>query len=642
MIQHFAHKWVAFEATAHRLEVGSFLCLVAIDSKARLSVQIELFLRIVVEHFVERNHSIFPCLDQRNQIIDLDFFDWFVPIFQQLIVSPSPLVIVIISVQLFETVLNVVERKSIGSDVVHQTFHLVLRHYQARKVAPIAQSRRRSWTQTLAHLFHGAVVAITKAADERVSEEFHDGYAIEFDAFAQRRIANFAIVVRIDLRVFARNALQLFQHLHAAHHLLNGVRTEQVEIDLIDFVAVLARVAFGPFLCIAHGADAAQIHGRHKVTLRGIFYQIGEWQIAGVAVVGVAPHHQSECANTCWPQQIRVASGFAAALSHALMNWAKFVHVIALVRARTSIQKREHARNEQRRFVVRNGVRTSKNGGRLAVHALAIGKKERIERRIVLVHDTALSHETARNQRAIGYRHARRENEIFALHARTDFDGRFGIAIERTIFQFRCAANLGIIANAHIFQHAAVDYSHIATNFANGRFLAFGISIDAFLQIVDHRVIVAIKRENIGQMRRKSIENGNFATAALVHHRHTHTVAKGAWLVNYNHIGVFDVGVVTDVVIGYVVVNFANADIVIDRNIVQPRFADARMRWESARQKKSFLESSETDIPREFHFGNMFGRKAIDHFDVAPIVGSAAVCLQLRNLLSGKFSVHLS
>ena len=117
----------------------------------------------------------------------------------------------------------------------------------------------------------------------------------------------------------------------------------------------------------------------------------------------------------------------------------------------------------------------------------------------------------------------------------------------------------------------------MTANVAHGRFLRFGISIDAALQMVNHGMVVPIQRQNIGQMRRKTIKNRNLAPAAFVHHRHTHAVAESRFAIDHYHIRVFDVGTFADTVIGNVVVNVAHTHIVAYDHVVQPRFVQPRM-----------------------------------------------------------------
>ncbi len=83
------------------------------------------------------------------------------------------------------------------------------------------------------------------------------------------------------------------------------------------------------------------------------------------------------------------------------MDRAKFVHVVALVRARSGIHEREHARNEQGALVVSHRERSCKDGASLAVLALAVAEKQRVGGRICVAHLAALPHKASLHHRTV-------------------------------------------------------------------------------------------------------------------------------------------------------------------------------------------------------------------------------------------------
>ena len=74
---------------------------------------------------------------------------------------------------------------------------------------------------------------IQAAADKAVAKELLNTYRIEFAAVTKRRVANLAVLVAVYFRVLSAQRLQFVEHLSAAPHLLHGVRTKQVEVNLV-------------------------------------------------------------------------------------------------------------------------------------------------------------------------------------------------------------------------------------------------------------------------------------------------------------------------------------------------------------------------------------------------------------------------
>ena len=77
------------------------------------------------------------------------------------------------------------------------------------------------------------------------------------------------------------------------------------------------------------------------------------------------------------------------------MDRTKLIHVVALVRARTCIHEREHARYEQGRFMVGYGIWTRKNCTSLTVLPLAVAEEKRIRCRIGVTELAGLADETS-------------------------------------------------------------------------------------------------------------------------------------------------------------------------------------------------------------------------------------------------------
>jgi hypothetical protein len=67
---------------------------------------------------------------------------------------------------------------------------------------------------------------LLKTADKTVAEELANTDTVQLTAMLERRIADFAVPVAIDLGVLTAECLQLVEHLPATPHLLNSIRAE--------------------------------------------------------------------------------------------------------------------------------------------------------------------------------------------------------------------------------------------------------------------------------------------------------------------------------------------------------------------------------------------------------------------------------
>ena len=95
----------------------------------------------------------------------------------------------------------------------------------------------------------------------------------------------------------------------------------------------------------------------------------------GVVVERVVPHDHRESPFQRWGHDVGAAGELAAPEVHRLVHGAALEQVVALVRAAARVEKREHARDEQRRLVVRDGVGPREDRGGLAVLAVRIGEE---------------------------------------------------------------------------------------------------------------------------------------------------------------------------------------------------------------------------------------------------------------------------
>ena len=164
-------------------------------------------------------------------------------------------------------------------NIDYQHIHLAFRCYQTRNVHPFATANGRIGTKADTDFVVVAEIDALEALDDGVTQELVNRDFVEPDTVHQRRIAYLGAVERVDVGQLAAGLTQVEQCLAPLEHLLHGIRTEQVVVDEIQLVGVLAPVAFGPLLCIAYGSHTAQVDTQYQIGGVVLLYQIRERQV---------------------------------------------------------------------------------------------------------------------------------------------------------------------------------------------------------------------------------------------------------------------------------------------------------------------------------------------------------------------------
>ncbi len=116
---------------------------------------------------------------------------------------------------------------------------------------------------------------------------------------------------------------------------------------------------------------------------------------------------------------------------YRLVYGSALEQVVRLVGAAAGVEEGEHARDEQRRLVMRDGVRSGEDRGGLAVLAVRAGEEERVDGREALVERAGLAHEAALDDGAAAYVRMLVEDELRSLDVDADVcPGRYGSAFE--------------------------------------------------------------------------------------------------------------------------------------------------------------------------------------------------------------------
>ena len=305
MIEDCGDEGIGLENAADFGEIHLFVFLCAVCSEACHGGEVELLAGVFVELFIEANYGLFPLLYYVNNLRLGDGLEREAKLLAELVVSPGPFVVVIVLVHGVESGLHGLQVFLAFTDAGEEGIDLILGGDEAGDIDPHSGADWRGRTEHLSHIvLTGAGGEILEAGDDRVAKEFDDGSVVITDALAEGGVADFGAVVGIDIGQFTRGVLEVPEELCPLYHLLDGEGGEEVVIDAVQSVRVLAGVALGPFLGVADGAYASEVHAGDQV--RGVLLldEIGERQVCGIRVGDVAAHHKGKRAYAGRPEDI--------------------------------------------------------------------------------------------------------------------------------------------------------------------------------------------------------------------------------------------------------------------------------------------------------------------------------------------------
>ena len=313
--------------------------------------------------------------------------------------------------------------------------------------------------------------------------------------------------------------LERMEDVHGLEHGARDVGIVFVETDHVAFDR--AAVAGGPLLDVAHGAETGEVGARHEVRAPFLLDQIGVGEGRGVVVVGVVSHDHREGALERGRHDVGAAGELAAAQVHRLVHGAALEEVVALVRAAAGVEEREHAGDQQRRFVVRDGVGTCEDRGGLAVFAVRVGEEQRLCGCETLVQPAAFADEAAFDDRAVVDDRPFGGDQVVGLDVHADARA----VAERRVFEDRGAVDF--VADADLADEARPDDAAVASHLADLRRAFLGVGVDHFFECGDGLRAVAVNGHDVGDLCRQTVEYLHRAAAAFVHRGHADAVAEG-------------------------------------------------------------------------------------------------------------------
>src|SRR5690606_359472 len=104
-------------------------------------------------------------------------------------------------------------------------------------------------------------------------------------------------------------------------------------------------------------------------------------------------------------------------------------------------------------------------------------------------------------------------------------------------------------------------------------------------------------------------------------------------------IDVVDEGVIANCVIGDVIVNLININVVSDGAVMQTTIVDAGVFFESSGKIECFIKRTQFDFTREMNIGDIIRGEMLSYSNSFPVFGSTSVNGQCSNFFFGKLTV---
>ena len=382
-----------------------------------------------------------------------------------------------------------------------------------------------------------------------------------------------------------------------AHEGIPGLEIDQV-------AACAAFVALPPFLDVTHRAVARQIGAGQQGRTPLLFQQVGEGEDRRVVVMRVAPHDHRIDPFDGRRHDVGAAGELAAAPVDGLMHGAALEEVVALVGAAAGVEEGEHAGDQQRRLVVRDGVGACEDRNRFAVLAVRVGEEERIGGGVAAVEDAAFAYEAAFDERTVVDERMLGRDEVVGL----DVDADARKVADRAVGEDGDPFERRPVADTYVAQQPAVGDAAVAADASLRGACRVGRPPRHTVECGDERRTVAVDGGHVGDLGGQAAVNPYRAAAVLVHDGHLRAVSESAFAAAFQADDLFDERPCADVVVADTGVADAHARCEPD-TAAQPRAAQLR------------------------------GVKVLRHLDRRPVVGRRAGGFERGDFAGGQSSV---
>ena len=149
---------------------------------------------------------------------------------------------------------------------------------------------------------------------------------------------------------------------------------------------------------------------------------------------------------------------------------------------------------------------------------------------------------------------------------------------------------------------------------------------------MNHLRAVTIERQDICQTGTQFIKNRYLTATTFVHHRHAHPISESSTTIHEDGVNILDTGVVTDMIIGYIIMDVIEVAVVAYLAVMQRSMIDTRMDLQSTRQRYLTRKNTQLVMPRESSITHELRVERFGYFHLRPVLSCTPLCLQLRNL----------
>ena len=183
------------------------------------------------------------------------------------------------------------------------------------------------------------------------------------------------------------------------------------------------------------------------------------------------------------------------------MYRSQLVHMVALVRARPRIHKREHTRYQQRGFVMGDRIRPREKRTSLAVFALAITEEQRFRSTVAVAKHAGLAYKTFGNHNSVRDAASALHDKVVCYDIHSYHHRVLCARDDGAITQPGSTLNLSVGAYVHVHYVHSVQNLHIFTDDTERQRHALYIFGHHSVQCLGEFRLVTIKSRDISLVR---------------------------------------------------------------------------------------------------------------------------------------------
>ena len=224
------------------------------------------------------------------------------------------------------------------------------------------------------------------------------------------------------------------------------------------------------------------------------------------------------------------------------------------------------------------------------------------------------------------------DDEVVTNHSMTDIDRRLLAAVDAAVSQSARARYGRIVAHAYIFNCTAIHQGDVCTQrtAVGGMFVA--VIIGNLLHPCRQLWAVAIERHDVGLMGREFIVHRDLSPTRFIEHSHLHAITEARHTVHQEQIDMLNTGMVTNLVVGNVVLHMLNAAIIAYGDVMKGNMTDTGVLLHPTGKREGIIKGAQAHLTAKVYMVHIVGAEILRHQHLIPILCMAHLCLQLLQL----------